>query len=191
MRYICFTESARAFPWKPFFWFLFWKYRVFQMSQIFWAKKKTDSSRYHIVLSVLQSRSTKTFFKIGALQKFERFNCKISNNSMVYCDRIIFIKQILEKWWLVIYYISFLTLRARTVFKNFLKKWRQFRCTGLLRSSKLVHLHRKNLASFTRNLVQNLMKLVLFSESTGKGWKMAKTKVVQKNANRRLSETKG
>ena len=40
-----------------------------------------------------------------------------------------------------------LTLRARTVFK-FLKKHTEFRCTGLLRSNKLVHLDSKNLTFF-------------------------------------------
>ena len=39
--------------------------------------------------------------------------------------------------------------RARSVFKFFLKKRRQFRCTRLLHSSKLVHLDGKNLACFT------------------------------------------
>ena len=43
---------------------------------------------------------------------------------------------------------------------------------------------------FTRNLVQNLMKLVFFS-ATGRGQKTTKTKVVQKNTNRRHLETKG
>ena len=52
--------------------------------------------------------------------------------------------------------------------------------------SKLVRL---NLASYTQNLVQNLMKLVFFLKATGSGLKVAKTKVVQKNANRRRSET--
>ena len=49
----------------------------------------------------------------------------------------------------------------------------------------------QNLASFKRNLVQNLMKLVFFLKAIAKGRKMTKTKVVQKNANRRHSETKG
>ena len=82
-----------------------------------------------------------------------------------------------------------LTLRARTIFKNFLQKCRQFCSTGLLHSSKLVHSHGLNLASSKRNLVQNLMKLVFFLKATGSGLKVAKTKVVQKNANRRRSET--
>ena len=54
----------------------------------------------------------------------------------------------------------------------------------------LVQLHSKKLASFTRNLVQNLMKLVFFLKATGTGQKMAKTNVVQKNAKRRRLETK-
>ena len=37
-----------------------------------------------------------------------------------------------------------LTLRAHTVFNIFLKKCRQFRCTDLLYSIKLVHLHDKH-----------------------------------------------
>ena len=46
------------------------------------------------------------------------------------------------------YNIEILTLRAHTVFFYFLKKRGQFRCTGLLRSSKLVHLDGKILAGF-------------------------------------------
>ena len=60
-----------------------------------------------------------------------------------------------------------LTLRARTVFK-FLKRCSQFRCTGLLHSSKLVHLDSKNLTCFIQNLVQNLMNLVLPSKNNRK-----------------------
>ena len=65
-----------------------------------------------------------------------------------------------------------LNLKAHTVFKN--------------------SLTRQKLASSTRNLVQNLMKLVFFFlKSTGRDRNMTKTKVVQKNANRRRSETAG
>ena len=42
----------------------------------------------------------------------------------------------------------FLTLRALTVLK-FFKEWRKFRCTGLLRGSKLEHFSGKNLACVT------------------------------------------
>ena len=59
-----------------------------------------------------------------------------------------------------------LTLRARTVLK-FLKKYRQFCCTGLL-CSKLIHLDDIKLASFTSNLLQNLMDLVFSSKSNRK-----------------------
>ena len=73
-----------------------------------------------------------------------------------------------------------LTLRARTVFLKFLKKCRQFRCTGLLRRSKQIHLDAKNLTFFFQNLVQNLLNLVLSSKSDRKWPKVAKTKTVQK-----------
>ena len=53
-----------------------------------------------------------------------------------------------------------LTLRARTIFFKFLKKSRQFCCTGLLRISKLVYADGKNLTYFVQSLVQNLMNLV-------------------------------
>ena len=65
------------------------------------------------------------------------------------------------------------TLRARTVFKIFLKERSQFRCTGLLCNSKLVHLDGKNLTRFIQNLVQNLMNLILSSKSNRKWPKMA------------------
>ena len=45
-----------------------------------------------------------------------------------------------------------------------LKKRSQFHCTGLLRSSKLVHIDSKNLICFFQNLVHNLMNLVLHSK---------------------------
>ena len=54
-------------------------------------------------------------------------------------------------------------------FLNFLKKGSQFCCPGVLRNSKLVHLDGKNLTCFIQNLVQNLMNLVLRSES-GRKW---------------------
>ena len=64
--------------------------------------------------------------------------------------------------------------------------------TGMLRSSKLVHLHGKTLASFTRNLVQKFNEFNLFFlQTTGRGIKITKTKVFQKDTNRRRSETKG
>ena len=44
---------------------------------------------------------------------------------------------------------------------------------------------------FMRNLVQNLIQLVLFLKAMGKGQKIVKSKVVQKNANWRRSETNG
>ena len=47
------------------------------------------------------------------------------------------------------YNVEILTLRVHTGFFNFLKKRGQFRYTGLLRSSKLVHLDGKILAGFT------------------------------------------
>ena len=65
------------------------------------------------------------------------------------------------------------TLRARTVFKIFLKERSQFRRTGLLCNSKLVHLDGKNLTRFIQNLVQNLMNLILSSKSNRKWPKMA------------------
>ena len=34
LRYICFTKSARAFPWNPFFDFFFFKYQEIQWLQI-------------------------------------------------------------------------------------------------------------------------------------------------------------
>ena len=46
------------------------------------------------------------------------------------------------------YNVEILTLRVHTGFFNFLKKRGQFRYTGLLRSSKLVHLDGKILAGF-------------------------------------------
>ena len=74
---------------------------------------------------------------------------------------------------------STLTLRVRT-FLKFLKKRSQFRCTVLLRSSKLVHVDGKNLTCFVQNLDQNLMNLVLRSENDRNSQKMAKTKTAQK-----------
>ena len=68
-------------------------------------------------------------------------------------------------------------LRARTVF---VKKCNQFRCTGLLRSSKQVHLDDKNLTCITINLVQNFMSLVSISKKTGSVQKMVKTKATWK-----------
>ena len=53
-------------------------------------------------------------------------------------------------------------------FLKFLKKRTQFRCTGLLRSSKLVILDGKNLICFIQNLVHDLMNLVLRSKSDRK-----------------------
>ena len=41
----------------------------------------------------------------------------------------------------------------RTLRFEFTKKCSQFHCTGLLRSSELVHIGAKNLALFTQNLV--------------------------------------
>ena len=53
----------------------------------------------------------------------------------------------------VTYYFNseLLTLRVHTSIWNLLKKYWQFGCTGLLRSSKLVHLDAKNLAFLTQN----------------------------------------
>ena len=53
-------------------------------------------------------------------------------------------------------------------FLKCLKKRSQFRCTGLLHSSKLVNLDGKNLTCFIQKLVHNLMNLVLGSKSDKK-----------------------
>ena len=82
-----------------------------------------------------------------------------------------------------------LTLRARTAF---LKKCSQFRYNGLLRSSKLVHLHGQKFGFFYAKFGSKFNEIsAFFLKATGRSRKMAKTKVVQKNANRRRSETKG
>ena len=60
-----------------------------------------------------------------------------------------------------------LILRAH-YFLKLLKKCWQFRCAGLLCSSKLDHLDRKSLPDFTWNLVQNLISLVVFSKNNRK-----------------------
>ena len=49
----------------------------------------------------------------------------------------------------------------------------QFRCTGLLWSSKLVHLDGKKLVWFTQSLVQNLMNLVIISKNKSRALKHA------------------
>ena len=54
-----------------------------------------------------------------------------------------------------------------------MEKRRQFRFTGFLRSSKLVHLDSKNLTCYIQNLVQNLINLVLHSENNRKWQKNA------------------
>ena len=64
--------------------------------------------------------------------------------------------------------IRFLKPWSTHCFLNFLRKRSQFRCTGLLCSSKLVHLGGKNLTCFIQNLVHNLMNLVLSSKSNRK-----------------------
>ena len=67
----------------------------------------------------------------------------------------------------------------------------RFRCTGLLCSTRLVHLDDKKLVYLTRNLVQILMNLVFLVKTTGICQKMAKTKVVRENASWHRSEVKG
>ena len=76
---------------------------------------------------------------------------------------------------------------AHCLLKDF-KKCRRFRCTGLLRSSKLIQLDLKNVAAFTQNLVQNLIDVV-FSSKNNRNW--SKTKVVREIAKWRRSEAKG
>ena len=83
-------------------------------------------------------------------------------------------------------YLTILTLGARTVFFVW-KKHSKFRCTGLLRSSNLVHVDGKNSTCF----IQNLMNLILSSKSNRKWPKMAKTKTVQKTTYMWHSESKG
>ena len=80
-----------------------------------------------------------------------------------------------------------LSFRVRTVLE-LLKKWKQFRYTGLLRSrsSKLVQFDGKILTSFIWNLLQNLISLILNSESNRKCPKIAKTEIVRENAYMRL-----
>ena len=83
-----------------------------------------------------------------------------------------------------------LILRACTVLKFLKKKGKSFRCTGLLSSSKLVHLRGKTLTCFNQNPVQKLTNLVLMPKSKGKGSKMHKIKTIWKNAYMRLSDSK-
>ena len=63
---------------------------------------------------------------------------------------------------------SFINPWRAHCFLKFLKKHRQFCCTGFLHSSKLVHLDGKNLTCFIQNLVQISMNLVLSSKSNSK-----------------------
>ena len=53
----------------------------------------------------------------------------------------------------------------------------------------LVYLHDKNLACFTRKLVQNLMSLFLKAKESSQ--EMPKTEIDQKNAYMHVLETKG
>ena len=59
-------------------------------------------------------------------------------------------------------------------FLKLLKKCRQLHCIGLMRKSKLAHLHSKILARFIWNLVQNLMNLFCFSKSNRNWSKVSK-----------------
>ena len=61
--------------------------------------------------------------------------------------------------------LSSINTESAHCFLNFLKNRSQFRCTGFLPTRKVAHLDGKNLISFIRNLVQNLMNLVLSSKS--------------------------
>ena len=65
-------------------------------------------------------------------------------------------------------------------FLIFLRKRRQFHCTSLLPSSKLLHLDYKNLTCFIQNLVQNLKNLLSNIKTKRSGQKTAKTKTFQK-----------
>ena len=75
-------------------------------------------------------------------------------------------KNLLE---LIIYFIDAFNPQSAHCFLIVLKKCRQFRCIGLLCSSKLVHSDGKKLACFMSNLVQNLMNLV-FSSKDNRKW---------------------
>ena len=124
------------------------------------------------------------------MQRYERvspLNTSIIRKKNVFWTQISVLSVITRK-------IDFqeLTLRARTVFKNFIKKCRQFRCTGLLHSSKTSTLTRQKFGFFYAEFSVEFNELILFFlKATGSGRKVTKTKVVQKNANRRRSETKG
>ena len=65
----------------------------------------------------------------------------------------------------------------------------EYGSSGFLRSSVLVYLHDKNLAHFTRKLVQNLMSLFLKAKESSQ--EMPKTEIDQKNANMHVLETNG
>ena len=124
------------------------------------------------------------------MQRYERvppLNTSIIRKKNVFWTQISVLSVITRK-------IDFqeLTLRTRTVFKNFIKKCRQFRCTGLLHSSKTSTLTRQKFGFFYAEFSVEFNELILFFlKATGSGRKVTKTKVVQKNANRRRSETKG
>ena len=124
------------------------------------------------------------------MQRYERvppLNTSIIRKKNVFWTQISVLSVITRK-------IDFqeLTLRTRTVFKNFIKKCRQFRCTGLLHSSKTSTLTRQKFGFFYAEFSVEFNGLILFFlKATGSGRKVTKTKVVQKNANRRRSETKG
>ena len=94
-------------------------------------------------------------------------------------------KRLIIKAFLEVILVS-LTLRAHIV----LEKRKPFSCTGLQCNNKLAHFKGRNMASFTGNLVQNLMKLVSNSKSESTCPKMAKTKIIQTNAYMWLSEAK-
>ena len=70
------------------------------------------------------------------------------------------------------YKLCFNSWSAQSILE-FLKICWQFRCTGLLRSSKLVHLDGKNLVCFTQNSVQNLMNLDIISKNKRRALKDA------------------
>ena len=81
-----------------------------------------------------------------------------------------------------------LTLGTHTVF---LKKGRQFCCSGLLRRSKLVHSDGKSPACFTKNIVQNVIRVDLHCKYSIKYSKKPRAKIVQKNAYTFAANTNG
>ena len=136
---------------------------ILLLCHLVWWETKLEALQTRLIFQIILflCNNSKNYKQIRSfMQRYERvppLNTSIIRKKNVFWTQI-------SVWSVITRKIDFqeLTLRARTVFKNFIKKCRQFRCTGLLHSSKTSTLTRQKFGFFYAEFSVEFNGLILF-----------------------------